>query len=61
MSTFDTPVEIGDKSELSDALNSLIRVAETNGVDLEGGYDCADGEGGTYYGVEIYRVAGRSD
>ena len=60
MSTFDTPDDIRDRTAFNDALNSLLRAAEAHDVDIEGGYEC-DGEEEYIYGIEIYRVAGRSD
>lgn len=61
MSTIDTPDEIGDRKGLTDALNTLIRTAEANGVDIEGGYHIDGAEGESDFGIEIYRVAARTD
>lgn len=61
MEPFDSPDDVGDRTAFDDALDRLIRAAEANGLDVEGGFRSVGEEGDASYGIEIYRVVRRTD
>lgn len=49
-------VGVTDKTAFEDALCVLLREAERQGVDVEGGWECRDSSDRPQYGIEIYEV-----
>lgn len=60
-SPFEAPNVVEDRTAFSDALNHLIRAAEADGLDVEGGYRYVGEEGESSYGIEVYRVVDPAD
>lgn len=50
------PDDVTTEEEFEEALAHLVRTAEANGVDVDGGWTCRDGSDRPDWGVEVYEV-----
>ena len=51
-----TSESVADEAQFQEALETLVREAESNGIDFEGAWAIRDGSTSTDWGLEIYEV-----